>query len=851
MEGRVILRKIWRTSTASLSTFYVYDDFGNLRCVVPPFPGAPSVVTLNETDDLVKKYCYVYHYDEQNRLVEKRLPGKDWEYIVYNELNQVVLTQDARQRTENKWLFTKYDAFGRVAVTGVYTNQSGRLTLQAAVNDHTNLWESWTGNSYTSIAFPTNSLSYNSVLKYDDYSFQHSSLFSQAGAITDTKGLLTATMTYVDNSPNFLTSVNYYDEYGRIVKNFKQHYASSSVDSLNYDETTYTYNFVGEVKASTRIHRKRGAPGLTIAIAYEYDAWGRKIKTKEKINSDAEVLLSEKSYNEIGGLKDRKLHNGLQSTTYSYNQRSWLKTIRSNEFSEVLMYEDSTTNRQYNGNISYQKWGFSVSTPNIFSYLYDGLNRLTSANSPSLNENITYNDDLGNILTMNRNGVLGTYAYNGNKLSQITSGGLATEPYAYDLNGNMTTDGRNGVTLTYNLMSLPKTIIKSGLSATYLYSSDGLKLNKTSNISGTTVTTHYVDGVQYTGNNIDFIQTEEGIARRNGSSYSYEYNLTDHLGNIRVSLNRNPTTGQIAILQKDNYFAFGKRSAVQGGSNRYLYNGKELQEEIESYDYGARFYDPVIGRWNVIDPLPEKSRRFSPYVYGNNNPIRFTDPDGMEANDIIYKNRQTGKEVGRIILPGDDVVRYTNAQNTQELIANNFDGPQLSQGKPSTPEEVAARAYAYQQSQQVVDYQDISQPTTSLAIAKNVSYTYATEATIAKVAPLVKGLFSGSKGTTTGALDGSFSVSNWSGYPAGGLQPSGPFRLLEGGEYTTARGLANTTNAALRRANPEALKGFQIHEIHPVKYGGSPTEISNKILLTPSEHAKYTNFWNSMMKNLK
>ena len=61
---------------------------------------------------------YVYVYDTRNRLVENKLPGKNWEYIIYDKLDRPVLTQDANLRVSNVWMFTKYDVFNRPIYTG-------------------------------------------------------------------------------------------------------------------------------------------------------------------------------------------------------------------------------------------------------------------------------------------------------------------------------------------------------------------------------------------------------------------------------------------------------------------------------------------------------------------------------------------------------------------------------------------------------------------------------------------------------------------------------------------------------------------------------------------------------------
>ncbi|WP_233788815.1 DUF6443 domain-containing protein, partial [Chryseobacterium scophthalmum] len=126
-QGQVVLVRKMLDVTTKADTYYVYNDYRQLAYVIPPLAVAENSVSQQTLDNL----CYQYKYDDRNRLVEKKLPGKGWEYMVYDKADRLIFTQDTVMRSTSKWLFTKYDQFGRVILTGIVpgTDRAGMQNM--------------------------------------------------------------------------------------------------------------------------------------------------------------------------------------------------------------------------------------------------------------------------------------------------------------------------------------------------------------------------------------------------------------------------------------------------------------------------------------------------------------------------------------------------------------------------------------------------------------------------------------------------------------------------------------------------------------------------------------------------
>ncbi|WP_074406964.1 DUF6443 domain-containing protein [Aquimarina megaterium] len=297
-QGRVILKRTFANVGApsvveAHDTHYVYDRFGNLTYVIPPKVTTSDGVSQSELAEL----CYQYKYDQRNRLIEKKIPGKDWEYIVYNKLDQPILTQDANLKADNAWLFTKYDIFGRVTYTGKITDNRDRKTIQQAVNTESTLWEQrdvasqidGTTIYYSNTAFPKTNLELHTINYYDDYGFDLAGVTNPGTVygetISDqTKTLPTGSKVRVLDTYDWITTVTWYDKKSRPI------YIASKNEYLNTIDIVATQlDFVGKVEQTKTTHTKDNTTPIITIDTFTYDHMGRMLTQRQCIEDTSGV----------------------------------------------------------------------------------------------------------------------------------------------------------------------------------------------------------------------------------------------------------------------------------------------------------------------------------------------------------------------------------------------------------------------------------------------------------------------------------------------------------------------------------------------------------------------------------
>ena len=543
------------------------------------------------------------------------------------------------------YMYYLYDSLGRLTLQGEYTGKNPSSSPTVLVQSY-----------------------------YDGYGFVGGTGLPTGQFTKDTsgygRGSLTGSAVTVFGSSTKIYKAFYYDIKGRMTKSVQNNLLSG------YDITSTVYTFSDKPSGVTHTHTASGKTTRTEVYTYTYDHADRISKVQHSLGGTS-ITLYDATYDNFGRLLTKQYHGtSINKLTYAYNLRSWLTGISGTCFTQNVYYNTGVGTAKYNGNISSMTWkSGNESTVRGYKFTYDGLDRMLNAtygetagistNANRFSENVTGYDKNGNIKGLQRYGQLSSTAYgmidnltltlNGNQLNRVDdavaastynggfefkNGANAADEYSYDANGNLTKDLNKGISgITYNFLNLPNAVTFSdGSTITYTYGADGTKLRTVHKIGSTTTTTDYCGNVIYENGVQKLLLTEEGYITLSDSKYHYY--LKDHQGNNRVVISQSGTVGETS-----HYYPFGGVFASAGNVQPYKYNGKELDTKkgLNWYDYGARHYDAVLGRFITVDALYDKHFKVSPYVYCGNEPVGRIDPDGNDWRVQTHYNRETDK----------------------------------------------------------------------------------------------------------------------------------------------------------------------------------------------------------------
>ena len=627
--GRIVLIR-QMNGTEAHDTYYVYNDKGNLCFVLQP---------MYQTTADIELYAFEYKYDGHGNCIWKKLPGAEYIEYVYDNYDRMTYSQDGNQRKNNRWMYYQYDAMGRPSGQGECTEKNRDSNPVQHIRSYYDGYYILSQSGFNNPDFPKGNTSY-------------------------IKGRLAGSIISVPGSGSKIYIAYFYDIKGRVMQETRSNLLGG------HDVTITTYTFTDKPATVTHIHTASGKNTWIEVYTYSYDHADRISKVQHTLGGTT-ITLYDATYDDLGRLKTKSLHGSTTNKlTYTYNLRGWLTGITGTRLTQNLYYNSGVGTAKYNGSISSMTWkAGNESTVRGYKFTYDGLDRLLNgtygegeqlnSNSGRYSENVTGYDKNGNITGLERYGRSGsssygmcdalTYTLNGNQmirvddLVSIGAGNDETDfkdavkqanEYTYDANGNLTKDLNKGITgITYNCLNLPNAVTFSdGSTITYIYSADGTKLRTVHKIGSVTTTTDYCGNVIYENNTAKLLLTGEGYISL--SDKKYHYYLQDHQGNNRVVADKDGN-----VEETNHYYPFGGVFASSQNVQPYKYNGKELDTKkgLNWYDYGAREYDAVLGRFTTMDPMAEKYYAVSPYTYCVNNPIKFVDPTGM-----LTESPQTG-----------------------------------------------------------------------------------------------------------------------------------------------------------------------------------------------------------------
>jgi RHS repeat-associated protein len=574
-----------------------------------------------------------YAYDPMGRVT--RVTNPDNTYVTRSYFQGTTTSIDANfhKREEDR------DAYGRLAEIREYTGASPNFTLYATTQYRYGLLG--TLDNVTDAAGDVTRIGYDTLSRktsmtdpdmgYWTYQYDaNGNLTSQTDARnytilfsydalnrlkkkdypTGTDTVYTYDQTFSTNPKGRLTTVTdasgttkfYYDKLGRTTKTVKTvsgvgYTTESTYDALgrtasvSYPDTgheivNYTYDTGGNLQAVTGYTTYSNYNALGQAGGVTYGNGATTVYQYHPLN------------NRLFSITTNSLGQGRQNLSYAYDNVGNIGTITDN-----------------------------VDNTRTQSFQYDDLNRIAQAQSTAYGT-LTYNINAIGNLTYNSQ--VGSYTYlPGKPHAVVTAGGNS---YTYDPNGNMM--GRNGATLTHDYENRLSSLVTGGTTTTFVYDFSGGRVKKTSS----SITTLYIGKLYECTSGVCtkhiFAGGNRIVSKKPSGTFYYH---TDHLRSSSVI-----TDASGAKVEEIYYYPFGQTRLNSGSVNlHHKYTGQEEDAETGLYFYGARYYDPAIGRFISADTFVQNfsdPQTLNRYSYARNNPLVYRDPSGhfFGIDDLIY-----------------------------------------------------------------------------------------------------------------------------------------------------------------------------------------------------------------------